>query len=318
MIRAHFPSADTRPDRRRRARCRRGAIYAVVLGMAMLVALIGLSAVAVGRVTLRRTASAGDGLDADLLARSAVEHAAAAMNTNSSWRTSYGNDLETPPVSLGRGAFTWKLVDEADGSLSTGGAQPVRVYGFGRVGEARRCFSVEFAPGGTNLLDNSGTELSLTNWATAGDCVLESHVNEPSDSPHTGQRFIWVRGRAAATAGPQQDVTLKVSGGKSYYCEAWLRMKLAPEDAWLVLVCKKAGQLDTVYKVRTKTAGTEWTKVSGTLNPSFTGLMDTILWRIETAGTAQEFQFDDVQLVEGGASAPMVPSADTWRQDPLP
>ena len=92
---------------------RRGSIYAVVLGMALLVSLIGLSAVAVGRVNLKAAAVGGDAADAELLALSAVEHAAVTINTDSTWRTRYANDVEITPVRLGRGTVTWKLVDEA-------------------------------------------------------------------------------------------------------------------------------------------------------------------------------------------------------------
>src|SRR2546428_12527335 len=97
------------PAARRRGR-RRGAIYAVVLGIAILVSLIGLSAVAVGRVNLRVASAGGDGADAEMLALSAVEHAAAPVNTDSTRRSQNSSDVETAPATLGRGLFPRELV----------------------------------------------------------------------------------------------------------------------------------------------------------------------------------------------------------------
>src|SRR5688500_10995909 len=128
---------------------RRGSIYAVVLAMAILVSLIGLSAVAVGRINLRTAGTGGDAMAAELLALSAVEHAIAVVNREANWRDRLENDVETPEVRLGGGTFAWKLVDgttdangdgvmdDGDGALDAGGLQPARLFGIGRVGDAR-------------------------------------------------------------------------------------------------------------------------------------------------------------------------------------
>src|SRR5215217_9548844 len=106
--------------RRPRSAARRGSIYAIVLGMAMLVSLIGLSAVAVGSINVRAAVAGGEGTDAELFALSAVEIASTVINTDVNWRSKY-NDVLSAPVALGRGTFTWKIVDEDDSSLSAGG-----------------------------------------------------------------------------------------------------------------------------------------------------------------------------------------------------
>jgi Tfp pilus assembly protein PilX len=90
---------------------RRGSIYAVVLALAVLVSLIGLSAVAVGRINLRSAANSSDAAEAELLAVSAVEHGVAVLNSQANWRsnTLYFNEQTTNPVALGDGQFRWKL-----------------------------------------------------------------------------------------------------------------------------------------------------------------------------------------------------------------
>ena len=304
-----------RPARPRAAR-RRGSIYAVVLGMALLVSLIGLSAVAVGRVNLKVAAVGGDGADAELLALSAVEHAAATINSDPAWRTRYSNDVETSPVNLGRGTFTWKLVDEADGSLSTGGLQPVRVKGIGRVGEAARCYSVQLNPGGTNLLTNAGAEQGVAGYEVQGaDCTLQV----ATDEPRNGARYLLVTSRLSAAAGPQQNLTGRITSGTSYYVELWAKPATAAEELWLGLVLKKSGQSDTVFKVRTQQAkSAEWTRVSGTLTPTWGTTPDSVYLRIESSAMAQDLKLDDLKVVESTGTPPMLPASDTWRQEQLP
>ena len=326
-IRRPGPAAGRNGTRHRQPRHgRHGSIYAVVLGMAVLVSLIGLSAVAAGRATMRRTAMAGEGFDADVLARSAVEHAASTINTDPSWRTRYSNDVETAPVKLGRGSFTWKVVDEADGTLSSGGVQPVRVFGFGRVGEAGRCFSVQLAPGGPNLADNPGVEQGVTGYTVqGGDCTLEAR----SDGPHEGTRYLAVRSRLGRTAGPQQIVTGEVVSGRSYYVEMWVKMTAGVEEPMVIISAKGSGLLglplgatEATFNARAQPVGLEWTKVNVTIPTDWSGTADTVTLRVETAATNQEFKLDDVKLIDVGGSIgggpPMEPATETWRQDALP
>ena len=306
------------PIRRRRL-ARRGSIYAVVLGMAILVSLIGLSAVALGRANLRTAAVSGDGTEAELLALSAVEHAAATINANPTWRTDYKKPTDlSPALALGRGTFTWRLIDEIDGDTSVGGPQPVRILGTGIVGDARRCYSVRLQPGGTNLFSNPGTEQGLTGYEVqGGDCLLEP----AADAPHDGARYIWVKARQNKAAGPQQNILGKVVGGKSYYAELWMRTTTVPEYPMLSIVVKQPSAGDVIYKVRAnQQAGTEWTRVGGAipLVPAWSGSPTAVYFRVETDTTSQEFKIDDLRIVEGTTATPMVPAAETWKQESLP
>ena len=316
---------------RARAR-RRGSIYAVVLAMAILVSLIGLSAVAVGRINLRTAGTGGDAMAAELLALSAVEHAIAVVNREANWRDRFENDVETPEVRLGNGTFAWKLVDgttdanqdgameDGDGDLGAGGLQPARLFGIGRVGDARRAFSVVLVPNGPNQLNNPGIESGLSPWGVnRGDCALETSSTET----RSGVRSLSVRGRTGRTAGPQQTVTGKVTSGKSYYVEAWVRMSTAEEDPRFALVVEGDGLIlgigstESRFVARAQTVGTEWKKVHATFNPSWSGVADRIYFRVETASTNQDFRVDDLKLFEQSTITPMSPDRTTWKQEEL-
>src|SRR5689334_19976551 len=224
---------------RRAARRRRGSIYAVVLGMAILVSLIGLSTIAIGRVNLRAAAASGEAADAEVLALSAIEQGASIINSDTAWRGKY-NDVMSPTKTLGRGTLAWRLVDESDGSINNGGLQPVRIYGYGTCGDSRRVFSVQLTPGGTNKASNGGIEQGSTGYAVQGaDCVVDS----ATDGPHDGGRYLRVRSRLGPTSGPQQDVTLAVTTGKSYYVEMWVKMTSTTEAPTVSIIAKGSGLL---------------------------------------------------------------------------
>ena len=312
---------------------RRGSIYAVVLAMAILVSLIGLSAVAVGRINLRTASAGGDAASAELLALSAVEHAASVVNSDSNWRLNYVHDELIPPVPLGPGEFTWKLQDgtldeivprdgvpdDTDGSLS-GGLQPARVVGIGRVGDARRAYSVVLIPAGPNILGNPGIESGVTPYEPdAGNCQLEVI----SSVVHNGVRGLAVRSRVNAAGGPRQEVTSKVSNNKWYYAEAWVRMSTSEDEPVVCLVAKMTSGADEVIRptrdpaAPVRKAGTEWKKFSFSLQTKFSGSFDRVYWRVETTGTNQDFYLDDLKLIEGTSPMPMAPASDTWRQEQL-
>jgi len=134
----------------RRCRCR-GSAYVLVLGVATLVAVIGTAALLAGRINLRMTVGANDAIEADSLATSAIEQALTLLNTDPGWRTNYKSGAENGPFALGRGTASFTLVDEYDGNLGNDKLQPVRLYGTGSVGRARRVYSVLLQPTGAGL-----------------------------------------------------------------------------------------------------------------------------------------------------------------------
>ena len=312
----------TRNNSKRLAVRRRGSIYAVVLAMAILVSLIGLSAVAVGRINLRAAAGGSDASSAELLAVSAIEHAITVLNSEAGWRgnVAYANEQKTNPIALGEGQFRWKLTDERDHNIAytAGGIQPVRVYGIGEVGEARRVYSVELVPTGTNLLANPGLETGLAPYAAEGTCTVDTVATDVRN----GLRSLLVTGRASNTTGPRQDVTAKIIDGKWYYAEAWVKMSTAEEVAVISLVARKSGQSDVPMTAASgqtpQTVKLEWTKIGYAFKANIPGGYDSVYWRITTNSTSQDFRVDDVKLIQEtstGVAMPMAPARETWKQE---
>jgi hypothetical protein len=123
------------------------AIYVYVVSTATLVSLLALAGSAVMRIERRQATALSNRLTARSHAHSAVELALRAMKTNTSWRTTYTNGVQTTPVSLDTGAagtVSWTLQD-ADGSL-TNADTLLRLKGIGRIGDSVQAASVQLQP----------------------------------------------------------------------------------------------------------------------------------------------------------------------------
>jgi hypothetical protein len=178
------------------------SLYVTVMGVALIVSAIGLSAIVVARTQLRLQLAEQDAGRARLVASSAVENALVAIRTNPNWRTDYVNDVEYPasPASLVDGEFTWKAVD-SDGSLSDDDADAVRLYGIGRVGQQICTESVLVQPSAPL----GCLEVSL---CAQGNITFES-------ATVTGNQFISSNGAASATGSninPTVEAVNAVSG----------------------------------------------------------------------------------------------------------
>ena len=130
---------------------RRGSVYVLVLGVAMLVLIIGVSSLTVARIQTRVVTREADSRRAEVLALSAVEQAVTVVSTTPAWRTLYVHDVPTSEIALGGGFVSFKLVDQADTNLAVGDGDAVRLYGTGRVENAVRVHSVLLEPTGTGL-----------------------------------------------------------------------------------------------------------------------------------------------------------------------
>ncbi len=133
-------------------RRRGGYLYVGVMVTALVVALIGVSALSVARVALDATQSQDDFSAAQTLARSAIEAAVFRIDDRSNWRTEFspGTEYPNPPQPLGTGTFTWKLSDP-DGDLDDDDADGVWVTGIGRAGDAVFAETVLLLPTGQAL-----------------------------------------------------------------------------------------------------------------------------------------------------------------------
>jgi len=163
---------------------RQGSIYIAVSGTAMLVSLIGFTALHLSRLELRTTNAQNDRAYARQLAQSGVEFALAKIDLDSSWRTNFSHGVENVISPLGLDAnLIFKLLDNADSDLADDATEPVEIQGIGRYGGATFIYSVDYAA-------------SVTSSSQVGPLILQSYEGVPASNfainkwNYTGQHFI--------------------------------------------------------------------------------------------------------------------------------
>lgn len=123
----------------------------MVLGTALLVFVIGMSALLGVQVVGQTTAMRDDFAQARLLARSAIEYGLHLIATDTEWRTTRtsGSWFKNKPV--GPGTISLSGVDPVDADLANSEVDPLVLTGTGRVGEAAYSLSVRLEPEQTPL-----------------------------------------------------------------------------------------------------------------------------------------------------------------------
>ena len=134
----------SRGDRRRR-----GSAYLAVLGAATIVSIIGLSALLIARINLRRATDTTDLAQARLCAMSGVNMGLLMIEQNrDTWRDTFidaGGTL--PKVDIGCGSFELNAVDPVDGDLADGD-DPILLTASGYAGRACYKLQVQLEPNG--------------------------------------------------------------------------------------------------------------------------------------------------------------------------
>jgi hypothetical protein len=129
---------------------RRGSVYVVVLGAAMIVATIALAASSMGRLALRNASDQRDRRQAQIAARSGIEFALGRINGNSNWRTQLNSGVESAELTSNNVRFTWSVTDE-DGNLSDDARDHAVIRAIGKSKTARSVLTVIVEPSATAL-----------------------------------------------------------------------------------------------------------------------------------------------------------------------
>ncbi len=149
-----------------------GTVYLAVTGVAMILSLIGFTAIHIARLELRITTDSQGQSKARIYAISAVELALAQIEELPDWRTDFDHGVKyarTP--NLYGGPLYFKLLDDdnglrngGDGDLADDPTEAVEIRGIGRSGNTIAIYSVAFAPT-THELRSFTTENNLSNGA---------------------------------------------------------------------------------------------------------------------------------------------------------
>ncbi|MEV0214845.1 family 43 glycosylhydrolase [Micromonospora sp. NPDC050695] len=146
---------------------------------------------------------------------------------------------------------------------------------------------------GGNLLTNGNLESGTTGWGVVGSGTLSSNTAVV----HGGTGSLSITGRTASWNGPGQDVTSKLTNGKSYTTSVWVRSQSGTPSATATLSLTANGT--TNYLQLTPATGVNangWTQLTGTATASWSGTLTGATFYVETAEGTDSLLVDDVSL----------------------
>jgi hypothetical protein len=185
-------------------RCRRrGVAYLVVLGAAMLVAVLGMASLTAMRIERKAVENVADAAEARLIAQAAVEIGLQRIADDPTWRTTYTNGTWLTDIPLGNGRFTLAGIDPDDGDLGNSESHGVVLVGTGSKGRAVQKAEVTLVP----KLQGLGC---LTSAMHAGGSITFTAVVVQSDKTVSSNESI---SGSSATVNSPVEAAIGVSGG---------------------------------------------------------------------------------------------------------
>ncbi|GAA2208947.1 hypothetical protein GCM10009850_044050 [Nonomuraea monospora] len=145
---------------------------------------------------------------------------------------------------------------------------------------------------GGNLLINGDMEGGTTGWGASGGAL--SSVTAPV---HAGTRALSITGRTTAWNGITQDVTAKLTNGKSYTTSVWVRSQSGTPSAKATLAVTAGGTTSYLQLTpATPVSSGAWTRLTGTATASWTGTLTGATFYVETATGTDGFSIDDASF----------------------
>lgn len=137
---------------------RKAMSYVLVLGTAMVITVIGLSALSTMRLRWRSTKNSTDFLQTRLYAQSAIDIGLFYIENTPDWRNVRPSGLWVDRAPFGNGFYSITGIDPIDNDLSDSAVDPVILTGIGFQGDARFKLQVTLQP---ELIPISSLEVAL-------------------------------------------------------------------------------------------------------------------------------------------------------------
>jgi hypothetical protein len=149
------------------------------------------------------------------------------------------------------------------------------------------------AASGGNLLTNGNMESGTTGWTVFGSGTLSSNTSVV----HGGTRSLSITGRTASWHGPSQDMTSKLTNGRTYTTSIWVRSQSGTPTVKATLSVTANGSTSYVQLTPATTVSSSgWTLLSGTANASWSGTLTGARFYVETASGTDSLYVDDASL----------------------
>nr|WP_203911593.1 carbohydrate binding domain-containing protein [Rhizocola hellebori] len=146
--------------------------------------------------------------------------------------------------------------------------------------------------GGSNLVTNGNIESGTTGWSAFGGGSIA--VN--TAVVHGGVNSLLRTGRTASWNGPSQDMTSKLTNGRSYATSVWMRTQTGTPTGKATLALTANGTTSYLTLAQGAVNPNGWTQLTGTATVSWTGTLTSARLYVETTAGTDGFSIDDVSM----------------------
>jgi hypothetical protein len=147
--------------------------------------------------------------------------------------------------------------------------------------------------GSGEVLTNGNAESGTTGWAVFGSGTLSSNTSVV----HGGTRSLSITGRTASWNGPSQNVTSKLTNGRSYTTSVWVRSQSGTPSAKVTLQLTVNGSSSFITLAPARAVNsTGWTQLTGTATVSWSGTLSSATFYVETSAGTDSFLIDDASF----------------------
>jgi len=146
--------------------------------------------------------------------------------------------------------------------------------------------------GGSNLLTNGTIESGTSGWSAFGGGTIAANTSVV----HGGATSLLRSGRTASWNGPSQDLTAKLTNGKSYTTGVWMRTQSGTPTGKVTLALTVNGTTNFITLAQGAVTSSGWTLLTGTATVSWSGTLSSARFYVETSAGTDGFFIDDSSM----------------------
>jgi lysophospholipase L1-like esterase len=147
-------------------------------------------------------------------------------------------------------------------------------------------------PTSSNLLTNGNIESGTSGWSVFGSGTLAVSTSVV----HGGASSLLRSGRTASWNGPSQDLTSKLTNGRTYTTSVWMRTQTGTLTGKITLALTVNGTTSYVSLAQGSVNSSGWTLLSGSTTVSWTGTLSSARFYAETTSGTNSFFIDDAAI----------------------
>jgi lysophospholipase L1-like esterase len=147
-------------------------------------------------------------------------------------------------------------------------------------------------PTTANLLTNGNIESGTSGWSVFGSGTLAANTSVV----HGGANSLLRTGRTASWNGPSQDLTSKLTNGKSYTTSVWMRTQSGTPTGKVTLAVTANGTTNYLTLAQGAVNSSGWTLLTGSRTVSWSGTLSSARFYVETTSGTDNFFVDDTSM----------------------